>query len=204
MREQLLHEAIRLFAERGYEGTALQDVADAVKVRKQSLLYYFATKEALREAVLEELLARWKDVLPSILLAATSSKGQLDGVLDELIGFFARHPERARVLAREVLDRPRMVAQLVRRHITPWIDVVGDYIRRGQAAGRVHLDVDVEAYIMHVSLLLISSIASQQALGLINGERSLRELKRICRSSLFLAAPAPARGAARGQRHHGE
>jgi AcrR family transcriptional regulator len=199
IREQLVHQAIRLFAERGYDGTALQDVAEGVQVRKQTLLYYFPSKEALRDAVLEELLARWKDVLPGVLLAASTGLDQLDGVLDELLGFFARHPERAQVLAREVLDRPRLVAQLLRRHITPWIDVVCEYIRRGQAQGRLHADVDAESYIMHVALMLISAVASQQALGLIGPERTLRELKRIARTSLFrdtsLAAPAPAKAA---------
>ena len=88
VREQLLQAATHLLAERGYEGTALQDIAERVKVRKQSLLHYFPSKDALREAVLEELLARWKDVLPRVLLAASSGDDQFDGVMRELIGFF--------------------------------------------------------------------------------------------------------------------
>jgi len=51
-RHRLLEEAVRLFGKRGYEGTSLEAVATAAGVRKQTLLYYFPTKDALLEACL--------------------------------------------------------------------------------------------------------------------------------------------------------
>ncbi|MGZ4105336.1 MAG: TetR/AcrR family transcriptional regulator [Actinomycetota bacterium] len=57
-REQLIAEAIRLFGQRGYESTTLDAVAEAAGVRKQSLLYYFPTKEDLFDACVVELSAR--------------------------------------------------------------------------------------------------------------------------------------------------
>src|SRR5919201_2102136 len=49
----LVEEAIRQFGRDGYHRTSLDSVATAVGVRKQTLLYYFPTKEALLEACLE-------------------------------------------------------------------------------------------------------------------------------------------------------
>lgn len=57
-RAQLVAEAIAAFGNRGYEATTLDDVAAAVGVRKQSLLYYFPTKEALFEACVVEAAGR--------------------------------------------------------------------------------------------------------------------------------------------------
>ena len=48
----LVEEAIRQFGREGYNGASLDQIATAVGVRKQTLLYYFATKDALLEACL--------------------------------------------------------------------------------------------------------------------------------------------------------
>jgi len=52
-RAQLVREAVRLFGANGYEGTSLDGIADATGVRKQTLLYYFPSKDALFEACLD-------------------------------------------------------------------------------------------------------------------------------------------------------
>src|ERR1700722_5940543 len=57
-REEILDEATRLFAERGYEGTSMADLAERVGLRKASLFHHFASKEQLRRAVLERLVQR--------------------------------------------------------------------------------------------------------------------------------------------------
>ena len=48
----LVEEAIRQFGREGYNGASLDQIATAVGVRKQTLLYYFPTKDALLEACL--------------------------------------------------------------------------------------------------------------------------------------------------------
>ena len=63
-REQLIAEAIRLFGQRGYDAATLDAVAEAAGVRKQSLLYYFPTKEDLFDACVDELSARVARPLP--------------------------------------------------------------------------------------------------------------------------------------------
>lgn len=54
-RVQLIREAVALFGARGYEGTSLDDIAEAAGVRKQTLLYYFPSKEALFEECVSTL-----------------------------------------------------------------------------------------------------------------------------------------------------
>ncbi len=57
-RRRLVDEAIRQFGRKGYEGTSLEGVASTVGVRKQTLLYYFPTKDALLETAVREVSAR--------------------------------------------------------------------------------------------------------------------------------------------------
>jgi AcrR family transcriptional regulator len=51
-RQAILDAALDLFAEKGYFGTSLRDVAGAVGVRESALYNYFAGKEALFDAIL--------------------------------------------------------------------------------------------------------------------------------------------------------
>jgi AcrR family transcriptional regulator len=51
-RTTIVEEAIRQFGREGYRGASLDTIANAVGVRKQTLLYYFPNKDALLEACL--------------------------------------------------------------------------------------------------------------------------------------------------------
>jgi AcrR family transcriptional regulator len=53
-RRALLDGALELFAEKGYFGTSLRDIARAVGVRESALYHYFSSKEALFQALLTE------------------------------------------------------------------------------------------------------------------------------------------------------
>ena len=52
-RVRLIEEAIRAFGREGYSGASLDRIAAAAGIRKQTLLYYFPTKDALIEACLQ-------------------------------------------------------------------------------------------------------------------------------------------------------
>lgn len=187
VRDQILAHATRLFAARGFDATAIQEIAEAVGIRKPSLLYHFASKDELRRAVLETILSRWNDVLPRVLRAATSGEDQFIGVMSELISFFSADRDRARLLVREVLDRPDDVRSMLATHVSPWIEVVAGHIRRGQDKGSIHPDVDPEAYVIHIINLVLTSLATYDRLSpLASLERHRAELLRIARASLFL------------------
>ena len=202
VRDRILDEATRLFSARGFDGTSLAEVADAVGLRKPSLMYHFESKDALRRAVMEKLLGHWNDVLPRLLLAATSGEGRFDAVVGEMIGFFSADPDRARLLVRESLDRPEGMRELVISHTPPWVSMVCNYIRRGQAEGLIHADVDPEAYVVQVVNLVIAGVATWDCIGAMAGtpaqkgrhprppSRHVAEMLRVAKAALFVGAGA--------------
>ena len=197
MKVRIVQAATRLFAERGFDGTSVQAIADAVGIRKPSLLWHFPSKDDLRQAVLEQLLVYWKDELPRVLHEAQSSVGRLDAVLHALIGFFVGEPNRARLLVREMLDRPEAMRQLFRQHLQPWTNLITDYIRMAQEAGRVHPDLDPESFAIQVVTMAVGTVATGDVTAAMLGaswtdpvQAQLDELLRIARAALFLPRPS--------------
>src|ERR1700722_16789471 len=87
-----LAAAMRLFAAHGFEGTALQDIADAVGVSKPAILHHFPSKEHMRQAVLDVILSHWNEALPRLLPAAPAGDDRFDAVFGETCRFFATDP----------------------------------------------------------------------------------------------------------------
>jgi TetR/AcrR family transcriptional regulator len=193
VRQRVLEEATRLMAANGFGATSLQDVADAVGVTKQSVLYHFPSKEELRKAILEALLAGWKDVVPRLLIASTQSGlAKFDAVMQNLVEFFASDPDRARLLLREMLDRPEEMREIIDRHVRPWVEVVTGHIRLGQEGGQIQADVDAESYVVNIIGMALAATATMHTIGSAlaakkkaPGERIVKELVRAARTSLF-------------------
>jgi TetR/AcrR family transcriptional regulator len=194
VRERLVVAATRLFAERGFEATPIQAIADAVGVSKPALLHHFPSKEHLRREVLGSILAYWNERLPRLLLAATASEERFDSVFGEVYRFFAAEPDRARFIAREALDRPAEAKKLV-RNVLPVLDAIAGYIRVGQEHGRHYEDTDADAYLVHILSLVIMAAAvsdvTTAAFGPGARARYDRELARIAKASLFRTPSEP-------------
>src|SRR4051812_18430253 len=101
VRTRILDEATRLLAARGFDGTTVQDIADAVGVTKPAVLHHFPSKELVREAVLGALLAHWEREAPSPPARRDGQRRSLRGRLRRASPFlrFGSEP-RPRRLAR--------------------------------------------------------------------------------------------------------
>ncbi len=105
-RALILQEAQSCFARQGFEGTSLNDIAAGVGIRRQSLLHYFPSKEAIYQQVLMDALGRWgEDIEHSRRNGLESLSGWelVDGVLETSFEFFRSNPEIVRIVRREAL-----------------------------------------------------------------------------------------------------
>lgn len=134
-RDSILDEATRLFAERGYEGASMADLAERVGLRKASLFHHFASKEDLRTAVLDLLV---REVGGAIALAASaegSFEERLDTLSDAITNVLGAQPFAARLLVREAMDWGPEVNNGTAQAISAVLAAAAQFIRAGQEAG---------------------------------------------------------------------
>ena len=89
----LIEEAIRQFGREGYNGASLDRIATAVGVRKQTLLYYFATKEALLEACLSAAGERLALEISQALEGKDAYWDRAEAVIHAVFGLAGEWPE---------------------------------------------------------------------------------------------------------------
>jgi len=190
VRERILTEATRLFAERGVAGTSIQAVSEAAGITRPTLVYHFKSKDGLREAVLDALMGHWRDELPRLMAAAASGGPRLESLTAALFDFFRRDPARARLLLREVLDRPEAMAERLRRDLQPMTGLLTAAVRAGQSQGLLQADADPASFTVLIISAALGVVAVGDAAGALVAEEPTvdeqqSELVRVARASLL-------------------
>ena len=146
-RRQLLEAAQRVFADGGYEGATVDDIAEAAGCSKGAYYFHFASKEEALVALLDEWAAYWSDRLtqaldtrlpPAValftLLNALLSVEAEGGWEPQLVLEFWSHAERSAPARRRLLQAQRS-----------WRRLLAKAIAQAQQAGALATDVRPEA-----------------------------------------------------------
>ncbi|HUR77737.1 MAG TPA: TetR/AcrR family transcriptional regulator [Acidimicrobiales bacterium] len=135
-REQILGEARRLFAEHGFEGTSLNDIAEAVGIRRPSLLHHFTSKEALYREVFDVSISDWFVRTAEAVDEPRSGFEQMDRVITAGFEFFMANPEFVRLFRREALEDKSEFASEFAAVLRPQVEAVAGFFEKEMDAGR--------------------------------------------------------------------
>jgi TetR/AcrR family transcriptional regulator len=137
-RHEIVVEARRAFAEHGFDGTSLNDIAEAVGIRRPSLLHHFQSKEVLYREVFEEALADWFERVEKAVVAAPINDPweKLDHVVSAAVAFFKANPDFVRILRREALDGTNHLGVDVGAALRPLFQRAVGYFEKEMDAGR--------------------------------------------------------------------
>jgi AcrR family transcriptional regulator len=103
-REKILEVAEARFAQRGFAGVGMREVALAAGLGKSSLFHHFPTKVELYVAVIERVIAGIEaHVLPALAKGGDGT-ARIERAVDALIDALAEHPTTARLLLRSLVE----------------------------------------------------------------------------------------------------
>ena len=133
----ILAEAVRLFAEHGYEGTAIADVAERAGLSKQNLMYYFPTKQALYTRVLDDVLDDWLARMACLADPTREPQDVLRAYVAAKLEFSREQPLASRVYAIEVIGGAKLYGEQIRRRVVPLLRADIAVFERWIAAGKI-------------------------------------------------------------------
>jgi AcrR family transcriptional regulator len=114
---RILDVAERLFADQGFAGTAVRDIAREAGLTAPSLYNHFDSKQALYEAVLARGVQPLVDLMDGLGHDARSYE-----VLDAIMDHFASHPNLAKLIQHESLIGGASLSQIAQGWLRPLVD----------------------------------------------------------------------------------
>ena len=144
MRTLVLDVAIALFAERGVIATPLRAIAMQAGVTPALLHYYFGSKDAMVEALLNERIAPFVAISTAPLQAPSKSpRAALLAFLEGHMRNIAAHPWLPRLMVREVLSEGGVLRERIVKQFSGAIAKgLVKLIEQAQALGEIRADLD--------------------------------------------------------------
>ncbi len=132
--EVILEAALEVFANHGFRGATIDQIADQAGMSKPNLLYYFPTKEAIHRVLIDRILDTWLDPLRAI--------DETGEPLSEIKSYIRRKlemardfPRESRLFANEILQgAPRIQEELqdLKNLVDEKVKVFAKWIEQGK------------------------------------------------------------------------
>ena len=175
-RVRILDAALRAFGTRGYEVTSLDALATELGIRKQSILYHFASKDRLLEAVIDEAGAELAGLLEGALARSGPGWGRVDAIVRSVFRLAGRRPELLGLL-REVSRLGPPPATRLRERLDPFVERATGYLDDEMAAGAIRRQ-DARLLLLATYSTVIGMATEVEVLRAVGLEPTARNLVR--------------------------
>ncbi len=197
-RDRVLQVAQVLFAERGYRGTSLRDIAKRIGIKAPSLLHHFPSKQQLYLSVLDKMFESLEDAANAIAWGRESRQERMRQAVGDAIDFIASHPDFVRIMWKEMADESGVGRQVLKRRLPPLFSIAVNFIFRGQRDGEFRAEVDPLHFMWSLNSItigyfttaaMIRRLWSMNLLEPAMIERRKREVIDMVERTLFTANP---------------
>lgn len=142
--ERILRAALETFAERGYDGASMRDIAARADATLGLLQYYFGGKARLWRAAVDRAFAEMRSGFDAALADTEllEDREKLRRMIHAHTRFAARNPEFIRLMHDEGKRRGPRTRWIVDRHVKPMFEPMVSLVARAQERGLLRDDVD--------------------------------------------------------------
>lgn len=149
-RQAILRAAEQVFAERGYAGARMDDVAIEVGIKRASMVYYFRDKRSLYVALLDDIYGELGERYRQVVAETATPTESMFGFLDVWANHVAERPGSVRILMWESARIRRASADPLAEQLQPLQATIMDVIQVGQQQGTFR-PIDPMRFIMIVT-----------------------------------------------------
>lgn len=145
-RREIYRTAMRLFAERGYEGVTIEDISAGAGVAKATFFLHFENKAALIREFNDEIT---QDLAERLAGHDGSAEEQLVLLLDAFCEAYKRNESVMRKMLRDFIDQPTALSRAASVNES-LADLVTSIVRRGQEKGELRAGIAPELAAMAI------------------------------------------------------
>ncbi|MTD52641.1 TetR family transcriptional regulator [Amycolatopsis sp. RM579] len=148
MENEVLEHATRLFAERGFNGTSLQDIAEAMGLKRPALYYYFKSKDELLDRLIVEATSGPAHDLNKIAaLSDMDVAARLHAMARHIVIWVTSNRDRFLLLVKSESDLSPASAKKFNEGRRAALDAVRSIIEEGIEAGQFRpVDAKIAAF----------------------------------------------------------
>ena len=135
-RDRILEAALEVFSAHGFRGATIDQIAEAAGMSKPNLLYYFRSKDAIHETLMQRLLETW--------LAPLRELDDVGDPMTELKSYIRRKlemardfPRESRLFANEILRGAPRIMPMLEGELKTLVDEKAEIIRGWMKAGKI-------------------------------------------------------------------
>lgn len=135
--DAILEAALEVFSKSGFSASTLDKIAAHAGMSKPNLLYYFSSKEAVFQTLMQSLLSIWLAPLKAIDPGAQHPVEELLTYVRRKLQMSAEMPRQSRLFAHEILDGAPRVSSSLSADLKPLVDEKAKLISQWVSQGRL-------------------------------------------------------------------
>ena len=158
--ERILQAATKEFAEAGFAGARVDEIAKSAGVNKATLYYHIGDKRALYAQVVHHLFGNAVVQFNRNITAAQSPEDNLKAFIQTIAGMVDLHPELAAIMLREQASGGKHFPEMVAQDLAQVLGILTKILDDGVRSGTFRRTVPFIVHMMIIGVIVLFKMTS--------------------------------------------